>query len=73
MQLEKSREWFYSAKEAIEFVTDGLGFKPLPKYKGKIPKLKADKPLQFMGRTQAATVSLMPASGMVLVKLTKAI
>ena len=71
MLLEKSREWFYSQKEAVKFITEDLGFKPLPKYKGKIPKLTAQRPLEFMGREQAATVTLMPASGMVLVKLTK--
>ncbi len=71
MQLEKSREWFYSAKEAIDFVTDELGFKPLPKYKGKIPKLTCKNSLEFMGKDQAAIVTMMPASGLVLVKLTK--
>ena len=71
MLLEKSREWFYSQKEAVKFITEDLGFKPLPKYKGKIPKLTTQRPLEFMGREQAATVTLMPASGLVLVKLTK--
>ncbi len=71
MLLEKSREWFYSQKEAVKFITEDLGFKPLPKYKGKIPKLTCKNSLEFMGKDQAAIVTMMPASGLVLVKLTK--